>query len=61
MRAPGSALCEAGVNDAARGSDGPVVMALSGFSKWSLLGPSPRLISARESGTVFDCQPCSAW
>lgn len=33
IRAPGSALCEAGVNDAARGSDGPVVIALSGFSR----------------------------
>jgi hypothetical protein len=60
MRAPGSGLCEAGVNDAARGADGPVVIALSGFKRWSWLGPRPRLIRARESGTVFDCQPWSA-
>ena len=46
--------------DATRGASGPVVMALSGFSKWSLLGPRPSLIKARESGTVLDCQPWSA-
>ena len=28
-------------------------MALSGFSRWSLLGPNPSLISALESGTVL--------
>jgi len=55
--APGSALCEVGVNEEARGAAGSVVIALSGFSRWSWLGPSPRLINARESGTVFDCQP----
>ena len=55
--APGSALCETGVEELDRGGNGPVVIALSGFSRWSWLGPSPRLISARESGTVFDCQP----
>ena len=60
MRTPGSALCDAGVKDAACGAAGPVVIALSGFSRWSWLGPNPRLISARESGTVFDCQPWSA-
>src|ERR1039458_2589743 len=60
IRAPGSALCDTGVNDTARGGNDPVVIALSGFSRWSWLGPSPRLISARASGTVFDCQPWSA-
>src|SRR5438477_5264007 len=30
-----------------------VVMALSGFSKWSLSGPRPRRIRARESGMVL--------
>ena len=58
--APGSALCEVGVKADARGAGASVVIALSGFSRWSWLGPSPRLISARESGTVFDCQPWSA-
>ena len=57
MRVPGSALCDAGVKDSARGAAGSVVIALSGFSRWSWLGPSPRLIRARESGTTFDCQP----
>jgi len=57
MLAPGSALCDAGVKDEAWGAAGSVVIALSGFSRWSWLGPSPRLINARESGTVFDCQP----
>ena len=61
MRVPASALCDAGVNDAALGADGPVVIALSGFNRWSWLGPNPRLINARESGTSFDCQPWSAW
>src|SRR5262249_16754946 len=36
-------------------------MALSGFSKWSWFGPRPSLIKALESGTVFVCQPLSAW
>jgi hypothetical protein len=31
--AAGSALCEDGVNEAARGASGPVVIALSGFSR----------------------------
>jgi len=56
MRGPGSALCDTGVNDAARAT-GSVVIALSGFNRWSWLGPSPRLMSARASGTCFDCQP----
>jgi hypothetical protein len=60
LRGPGSALCDAGVKDAALGAAGSVVIALSGFSRWSWLGPSPKLIRARESGTVFDCQPWSA-
>jgi hypothetical protein len=30
---PGSALCETGFRDAARGASGPVVIALSGFSR----------------------------
>ena len=34
-----------------------VVIALSGFSRWSWLGPKPSLIKARESGTVLNCQP----
>ena len=46
--------------EATRGASGPVVIALSGFSRWSWLGPKPSLIKARESGTVFDCQPWSA-
>ena len=46
--------------EATRGASGPVVIALSGFSRWSLLGPRPSLIKARESGTVLDCQPWSA-
>ena len=33
------------------------VIALSGFNRWSLLGPRPSLISARESGTSFVCHP----
>lgn len=40
---------------------GPVVIALSGFSRCSRSGPSPRLIRARESGTTFVCQECAAW
>lgn len=43
--------------DCARGASGPVIMALSGLSRWSLLGPNPSLIRARESGTVLLCQP----
>ena len=39
------------------GGSGVVVIALSGLSRWSLLGPSPKLISARESGTVLLCHP----
>ena len=46
--------------EATRGASGPVVIALSGFSRWSWLGPKPSLIKARESGTVLDCQPWSA-
>src|SRR5260370_24162918 len=46
--------------EANRGASGPVVIALSGFSRWSWLGPRPSLIKARESGTVLDCQPWSA-
>jgi hypothetical protein len=38
---------------------GDIVMALSGFSKCSESGPSPRRISARESGTVLLCHPWS--
>jgi len=59
-------LCEAG-NFSTAGStatagccEGLVVIALSGFSKWSWFGPSPILINARESGTVLFCQPLSA-
>jgi len=33
--APGAALCDTGVNDAPRGAAASVVIALSGFSKWS--------------------------
>lgn len=46
--------------DAALGGSGMVVMALSGLSRWSLLGPSPSLMRARESGTVLLCHPWSA-
>src|SRR6267378_5947770 len=46
--------------EATRGASGPVVIALSGFSRWSWLGPRPSLIKARESGTVLNCQPWSA-
>jgi hypothetical protein len=46
--------------EAIRGASGPVVIALSGFSRRSWLGPKPSLIKARESGTVLDCQPWSA-
>ena len=52
---------EVGVAASDFGGSGTVVMALSGFSRWSLLGPSPKLINARESGTVLLCQPWSAW
>jgi hypothetical protein len=37
------------------------VIALSGLSKWSLFGPRPSLIRARESGVVLFCHPWSAW
>ena len=33
MRAPGSALCESGAEELDRGANGPVTIALSGFSK----------------------------
>ena len=46
-----------GAVDSVFGALGAVVIALSGLSRWSLLGPSPKLISARESGTVLLCQP----
>lgn len=36
-----------------------MVMALSGFSRCSESGPSPKRISARESGTVLLCHPWS--
>ncbi len=36
-----------------------MVMALSGFSKCSESGPSPRRIRARESGIDLLCQPWS--
>ncbi len=31
------------------------------YSPASCFGPSPSLISARESGVIFDCQPLSVW
>src|SRR5437660_10993951 len=37
--------------EATRGAPGPVVLALSGSSRWPWLGPQPSLIQARESGT----------
>ena len=46
-----------GAADSDFGALGTVVIALSGLSKWSLLGPKPKLMSARESGTVLLCQP----
>src|ERR1039458_3700948 len=55
--AAGGVLCDAVGSGSARGASGTVVIALSGFSRWSLLGPRPSLISARESGTVLLCQP----
>ena len=58
--AAGAVLCDVVGSGSARGGSGTVVIALSGFSKWSLLGPRPSLISARESGTVLLCQPWSA-
>lgn len=58
--ATAGALCELVGNGSARGEAGDVVIALSGFSRWSWLGPSPSLIRARESGTVLLCQPLSA-
>lgn len=36
-----------------------MVIALSGLSRCSESGPSPKRISARESGTVLLCQPWS--
>src|ERR1035441_9017640 len=57
----GGALCDVVGIDSARGASGTVVIALSGFRRWSLLGPKPSLISARESGTVLLCHPWSAW
>jgi len=33
------------------------VIALSGLRRWSLLGPRPSLIKARESGVVLFCHP----
>jgi hypothetical protein len=51
------ALCDVVGKDAAFGASGDVVIALSGFRSPSLLGPSPNLISARESGTSLVCQP----
>jgi hypothetical protein len=36
-----------------------IVMALSGLSRCSESGPSPKRIKARESGTVLLCQPWS--
>jgi len=36
-----------------------IVMALSGFSRCSESGPSPKRINARESGTVLLCHPWS--
>ena len=53
----GDALCDVVGKAWARGGSGTVVIALSGFSKWSLLGPNPSLINARESGTCLVCQP----
>jgi hypothetical protein len=38
---------------------GDIVMALSGFRRCSESGPSPKRISARESGTVLLCHPWS--
>ena len=52
--------CEVGTAESDFGRSGTVVIALSGFSRLSLLGPKPRLISARESGTVLLCHPLSA-
>ena len=51
------AVWELGAADCDFGGSGTVVIALSGLSRWSLLGPRPRLINARESGTVLLCQP----
>ena len=36
-----------------------IVIALSGLSRCSESGPSPRRINARESGTVLLCHPWS--
>ena len=59
--AAAGAECEVGAADSDFGGTGAVVIALSGFRRWSLLGPKPNLISARESGTVLLCHPLSAW
>jgi len=59
--AAAGAACDVGATTSDLGGSGTVVIALSGFSRWSLLGPSPRVMSARESGTVLLCQPWSAW
>ena len=45
--ATGLGLCEVGATGIDFGGSGIVVIALSGFSRWSLLGPSPSLIKAR--------------
>ena len=50
-------VCEVGTAESDFGRSGTVVIALSGFSRLSLLGPKPRLIRARESGTVLLCHP----
>ena len=47
------ALAEVGI--------GRDIIALSGFINFLSLGPSPSLISARESGTTLDCHPLDAW
>ena len=39
----------------------PLTIALSGFSRCSRLGPRPKRINARESGTVFVCHPWAPW
>ena len=41
------------------GGAGDIVIALSGFSRCSESGPSPKRINARESGTVLLCHPWS--
>src|SRR5258708_4510289 len=46
-----------GLDDGFAFAPGAVVIAVSGFSRWSWLGPRPSLISALESGTDLDCHP----